>query len=153
MVRITAGSCQDLMNWNLLQSGQTLGTVTAAGKFSNADVFVGVRWCCLLPSHRNNLVEDHYVSLKITSFVTEKGCKRLEKSNRSSCKKSPDYSEISLDHQVNLKITRKTKCVRLRNGRTLQHPKQISARAIVNATGRTILVLCSCIVCTRNCVV
>jgi len=36
----------------------------------------------------------------------------------------------------------KTKCVRLRNGRSLQHPKQISARAIVNATGRTILVLC-----------
>ena len=36
----------------------------------------------------------------------------------------------------------KTKCVRLRNGRSLQHPKQISARAIVDATGRTILVLC-----------
>ena len=45
----------------------------------------------------------------------------------------------------------KTKCVRLRNGRSLQHPKQISARAIVDATGRTILVLC--LVCTRNCVV
>ena len=28
----------------------------------------------------------------------------------------------------------KTKCVRLRNGRSLQHPKQISARAIVDAT-------------------
>jgi len=42
----------------------------------------------------------------------------------------------------------KTKYVRLRNGRSLQHPKQISARAIVDAT---ILVLC--IVCTRNCVV
>ena len=27
----------------------------------------------------------------------------------------------------------KTKCVRLRNGRSLQHPKQISARAIVDA--------------------
>jgi len=32
-----------------------------------------------------------------------------------------------------------------------QHPKLISARTIVDATGRTILVLC--IVCTRNCVV
>jgi len=32
-------------------------------------------------------------------------------------------------------------------------PKQISARAIVDATGRTILVLCSYIVCTRNWVV
>jgi len=34
------------------------GITTAAGKLSNADaVFVGVRSCCLLPSHRNNLVE------------------------------------------------------------------------------------------------
>ena len=47
----------------------------------------------------------------------------------------------------------KTKCVRLRNGRSLQHPKQISARVIVDATGRTILVLCSYIVCTRNCAI
>ena len=32
---------------------------TVAGKFSNAEaIFVGVRSCCLLPSHRNNLVED-----------------------------------------------------------------------------------------------
>ena len=35
--------------------------------------------------------------------------------------------------------------------KSLQHPKQISAQAIVDATGRTILVLC--IVCTRNCAV
>jgi len=53
------GSCQDLKNWNLLQSGQSLGIMTVAGKFSNVDaIFVGVRSCCLLPSHRNNLVED-----------------------------------------------------------------------------------------------
>ena len=45
----------------------------------------------------------------------------------------------------------KTKCVRLRNWRSLQHPKQNYARAIVDATGKAILVLC--IVCTRNCVV
>ena len=44
----------------------------------------------------------------------------------------------------------KTKCVWLRNGRSLQHPKQVSARAIVDATGRTILLLCSYIVCTRH---
>jgi len=37
----------------------------------------------------------------------------------------------------------KTKCVRLRNERSLQHPKQISARAIVEGTRKTILVLCS----------
>ena len=59
MVRISAGSCQNLKNWNLLQSGQALGIMTIAGKFSNADaIFVGVRSCCLLPSHRNNLVEN-----------------------------------------------------------------------------------------------
>jgi len=47
-VRISAGSCQDLRNWNLLQSGQALGIMTVAGKFSNADaIFVGVRSCCL----------------------------------------------------------------------------------------------------------
>ena len=95
--RISAVSCQDLKNWNLLQSDQALGIMTVAGKFSNADAY------CL--------------PIGITSS--------------------------------------KTKCVRLRNGRSLQrslqHPKQISARAIVDATGRTILVLC--IVCTRNCVV
>jgi len=57
----------------------------------------------------------------------------------------------------------KTKCVRLRNGRCLQHPKQTSARAIetsaraiVDAAGRTILVLCvvyclnSQLYCTRT---
>ena len=59
VVRISAGSCQDLKYWILLQSGQALGIMTVAGKFSNADaIFVGVRSCCLLPSHRNNLVED-----------------------------------------------------------------------------------------------
>jgi len=30
VVRISAGSCQDLKNWNLLQSGQALGIMTAA---------------------------------------------------------------------------------------------------------------------------
>jgi len=36
-----------LKNWNLLQSGQALGIMTVAGKFSNADAsFVGVRSCC-----------------------------------------------------------------------------------------------------------
>jgi len=30
----SAGSCQDLKNWNLLQSGQALGIMTVAGKFS-----------------------------------------------------------------------------------------------------------------------
>ena len=51
---------------------------------------------------------------------------------------------IGLVYLVEDEITlSKTKCVRLRNGRSLQHPKQISARAIVDATGRTILVLCS----------
>jgi len=43
----------------LLQSGQALGILAVAGKLSNAYViFVGVRSCCLLPSHRNNFVED-----------------------------------------------------------------------------------------------
>ena len=65
--------------------------MTVAGKH-NLAIFVGVQSCCLLPSHRNNFVED---------------------------------------------------CVRLRNGRSLQHPKQISARAIVEGIRRTILVLCS----------
>jgi len=84
VVRISAGSCQDLKNRNsLAKSGQ--------GNSPNADaIFVGVRSCCLLPSHRNNLVEG------------------------------------------------------LRNGQSLQHPKQISARAIVDA-GRTILVQLRCI--------
>jgi len=50
---------QDLKNWNLLQSGQALGIMTVAGKLFNADaIFVRVRSCCLLPSHRNNFVED-----------------------------------------------------------------------------------------------
>ena len=35
----------------------------------------------------------------------------------------------------------KTKCVRLRNERSFQHPKQISSRAIVDGTRRTILVV------------
>jgi len=35
----------------------------------------------------------------------------------------------------------------LRNGRSLQHPKQISALAIVEGARRTILVLCSYIAC------
>ena len=63
--RISAVSCQDLKNWNLLQSGQSLGIMTAAGKFFNADaMFVGVRLCCLLPSHRNNLVEDQVCAVE-----------------------------------------------------------------------------------------
>jgi len=41
----------------------------------------------------------------------------------------------------------KTKCVLLRNGRSLQHLKQISSRAIVEGTRRAILVLCSYIAC------
>ena len=57
--RISAGSCQDLKNWNLLQSGHALGIMTVAGNFSNADaIFVGVWLCCLLPYHRNNFVEN-----------------------------------------------------------------------------------------------
>jgi len=33
--------------------------MAVAGKLSNADaIFVGVRSCCLFPSHRNNFVED-----------------------------------------------------------------------------------------------
>ena len=53
------GRANTLKNWNLLQPGQALGIMTVAGKFSNADtIFVGVRSCCQLPSHRNNLVED-----------------------------------------------------------------------------------------------
>jgi len=63
--RSLAGSCQDLKNWNLLQSGQTLGIMTVAGKFSNADaIFVGVRSCCPLPSHRNNLAEDQVCAVE-----------------------------------------------------------------------------------------
>jgi len=59
VVQISAGSCQDLKNCNLLQSGQALGIMTVAGKLRNADaIFVGVGSCCLLPSHRNNFVED-----------------------------------------------------------------------------------------------
>ena len=55
----SAGSHQDLKNWSLLQSGQALGIMTVAGKLSNANaIFLGVRSCCLLPSHRNNFVED-----------------------------------------------------------------------------------------------
>ena len=81
MVRISPGPCQELKNWNLLQSGQALGIMTVAGKFSNADaIFVGVRSCCLLHTHRNNLVEDQVFAVG--------------------------------------------------NGRALQHPKQISARAM-----------------------
>ena len=54
--RCSCGSNLDLKIWNLLQSGQALGIMTVAGKFSNADaIFIGVRSCCLLPSHRNNL--------------------------------------------------------------------------------------------------
>ena len=65
MVRISAGSFQDLKNWNLLQSGQALGIMTVAGNFSNADaIFVGVRSCCLLPSYRNNLVEDQVCAVE-----------------------------------------------------------------------------------------
>jgi len=42
VVRISTGSHQDLKNWNLLQSGQALGIMTAAGKLSNTDaIFVG----------------------------------------------------------------------------------------------------------------
>jgi len=49
----------------------------------------------------------------------------------------------------------KTKCVRSRNGRSLQHPKQISAPAIVKGTRRTIVVLylhvqCSQLHCVRT---
>jgi len=62
---MSAGSYQDLKNWNLLQSGQALGIMTAAGKLSNADaIFVGVRSCCLLPSHRNNFVEDQVCAVE-----------------------------------------------------------------------------------------
>jgi len=43
----------------LLQSDQALGIMTVAGKLSDIfAIFVGVRSCCLLPSHRNNFVED-----------------------------------------------------------------------------------------------
>ena len=49
VVRISAGSHQDLKNCNLLQSGLALGIMTVAGKFSNADAnFVEVRSCCFL---------------------------------------------------------------------------------------------------------
>ena len=41
----------------------------------------------------------------------------------------------------------KTKCMQSRNGQSLQHPKQVSARTIVEGTRSTILVLCSYIVC------
>jgi len=47
----------------------------------------------------------------------------------------------------------KSKCVRLSNGRSLQYPKQASARAIVDATGRTILVLYSQLRCIRSCII
>ena len=47
-------SNKETLNWNLLQSGQALDK-TAAWKLSNANaVFVGIRSCCLLPSHWNN---------------------------------------------------------------------------------------------------
>jgi len=42
----------------LLQSGQALGIMTVAGKFSKCGCNLRVRSCCLLPSHRNNLVEN-----------------------------------------------------------------------------------------------
>jgi len=59
VLQTSAGPYQDLKIWNLLQSGQGLGAMTAAGNLSNEDVvFVGVRSCCFLPSHRNNFVED-----------------------------------------------------------------------------------------------
>jgi len=46
-VRISTGSYLDLKNWDLLQSGHALGTMTGAQKLSNADaIFVGVRACC-----------------------------------------------------------------------------------------------------------
>ena len=39
--------------------------MTVAGKFSNADaIFIGVRSCFLLPSHRNNLVEDQVCAVE-----------------------------------------------------------------------------------------
>ena len=90
-----AGSCQDLKSWNLLQSGQALGIMTVAGKFSNADaIFVGVRSCCLLPV--------------VLPTVGVRSCCLL--GVRSCC--------------LLIGITSsKTKCVRLRNGRSLQHPK------------------------------
>jgi len=59
VARISAGSGQDLKNCNLLQSGQAFGIMTVAGKLSNVvAIFVGIRSCCLLSSHRNNFVED-----------------------------------------------------------------------------------------------
>ena len=77
VVRISAGSCQDLKNWNLLQFGQALVIMTVAGKFSNADaIFVGVRWCCLLPSHRKNLVEDQVCAVEKPSVCDRRSDRR-----------------------------------------------------------------------------
>jgi len=85
---------------NLLQSGQALSIMTAAGKLSNANAI--------------------FYSLSESGRVA-----------------------ICLP----IGTTLKTKCVRLKNGRSLQHPKQTSAWAIIDATRRTILMLCSYIVC------
>ena len=41
-------------------------------------------------------------------------------------------------------ISAKTKCVRLRKGLSLQHPKKMFTQAIVEDTRRTIIALCSC---------
>ena len=73
VVRISAGSCQDLKNWNLLQFGQALVVMTVAGKFSNADaIFVGV----LLPSHRKNLVEDQVCAVEKPSVCDRRSDRR-----------------------------------------------------------------------------
>ena len=59
------GHAKTLKIGTCLQSGQALGMMTVAGKFSNADaIFIGVRSCCLLPSHRNNLVEDQVCAVE-----------------------------------------------------------------------------------------
>jgi len=57
----------------LLKSGQALGTMTVVGKLSNVDaILVGIRSCCLLPSHRNNLeVQYHGV---VTRGSWKYGC-------------------------------------------------------------------------------
>jgi len=54
--------------------------MTVAGKLSNADaIFVGVRSCCLLPSHRNNFVEDQVRAVEkgaISSTLSNKSLSR-----------------------------------------------------------------------------
>jgi len=59
----------------LLQSGQALGIMTVAGKLSNANaIFVGVRSYCLLPSQRNNFVEEKQISVQAIVKGTRRTC-------------------------------------------------------------------------------